>query len=253
MNVLLTNDDGITAPGLRALYYALRNAGHNVMAVAPMRQQSGVGHSLTVFEPLRTCDISDGSFLGTGVYGTPTDCVKLALAELVPQRPDLVIAGINLGQNVGPDIFYSGTVGAAAEASHDNIPSMAVSHACHEGAPDLDKVAEHAVKLATDIDWHKIPPHRVININYPACNLENAKGPRLCPQSSAVWQNVYSMRHDPRGKPYWWLNGDMDASTIGAESDRGLLLAGYITVTPLKFEYTDHDCLDTLDHMGFSK
>lgn len=253
MNVLLSNDDGITAPGLRALYFALRAAGHNVYAVAPMRQQSAVSHSLTVFEPLRICAISDGDFSGTGVYGTPTDCVKLALADLVTQRPDIVIAGINQGQNVGPDIFYSGTISAAAEAAHDNIPAMAVSHANHEGAADLDKVARHAVALAEKINWLKMPPQRVINVNYPVRNLEDVKGVRVCRQSPAVWKNVYNKRHDPHGNPYWWLDGAMDPATIGTDSDRHLLTEGFITVTPLKFDYTDHDALSLLDTMDLGQ
>ena len=113
MDVLLTNDDGIRAPGLRAMYAALLEAGHSVHVVAPMRQQSGVGHSLTVFDPLRAMEFEEPGFRGTGIYGTPTDCVKLALGRLLPRKPDMVISGINAGPNVGPDILYSGTVGAA--------------------------------------------------------------------------------------------------------------------------------------------
>ena len=137
MDVLLTNDDGIRAPGLRAMYAALREAGHNVRVVAPMRQQSGVGHSLTVFEPLRAMQFEEPDFTGTGVYGTPTDCVKLALGRLLPRRPDMVISGINAGPNVGPDILYSGTVGAATEAAHEELPSLAVSYDDRQGCADL--------------------------------------------------------------------------------------------------------------------
>ena len=113
MDVLLTNDDGIRARGLRALYAALLEAGHTVHVVAPRTQQSGVGHSLTVFEPVRAMDFEEPNFKGLGIYGTPTDCVKLALGQLLPKKPDMVISGINAGPNVGPDILYSGTVGAA--------------------------------------------------------------------------------------------------------------------------------------------
>ena len=127
MDVLLTNDDGIHARGLMALYTALRERGHTVHVVAPMEQQSGVGHSLTVFEPLRCLHFKQPGFEGLGLYGTPTDCVKLALASLLEKRPDLVMSGINAGPNVGPDILYSGTVGAATEACHEDLPSMAIS------------------------------------------------------------------------------------------------------------------------------
>lgn len=253
MRVLLSNDDGINAPGLRALYFALKRAGHEVVAVAPSRQQSGVGHSLTVFEPLRATPVRDGKFEGIGVNGTPTDCVKLGLGCLAPWRPDLVMAGINLGQNVGPDIFYSGTIGAAAEAAHDNVPSMAISHAAHDGSRNLDKAADHAVALASCLDWNALPPRRVINVNYPNREIGDCAGVRVCHQSPAVWKNVYEQRRDPAGLPYWWLNGDMDAASIGAESDRGLLSRGFVTITPLRFEYTDHDALPILEKMGVEK
>ena len=252
MHVLLTNDDGIMAPGLRALYAALTEAGHTVLAVAPLRQQSGVGHSLTVFEPLRTRSVEEPGFRGTGVHGTPTDCVKLGLGALAPRRPDLVMAGINLGPNVGPDIFYSGTVGAAAEGAHDAVPSMAVSHADHSGRQDLLEHARHAVALAGRIDWSRVAPRRVLNLNYPAGALAEARGLRVCPQSDAVWRNIYERRDDPRGEPYWWLTGDVPATSVRAGTDKALLGEGYITLTPLRFEYTDDDALEALAGMGLA-
>ena len=171
MRVLLTNDDGIRAEGLRAMYRALREAGHTVHVVAPMHEQSGVGHSLTFFDPLRAHKIEEPDFEGLGLYGTPTDCVKLALGNLLKKRPDMVISGINAGSNVGPDILYSGTVGAATEAAHEDLPSMALSCDAGGGHPDMDSIARHAVELAARIDWTKVPHRRVINVNYP-------RGPR---------------------------------------------------------------------------
>ena len=245
MHVLLSNDDGIMAPGLRALYAALVEAGHTVTAVAPLRQQSGVGHSLTVFEPLRTRVIEEPGFSGIGVHGTPTDCVKLGLGALSARRPDLVMAGINLGPNVGPDIFYSGTVGAAAEGAHDSVPSMAISHADHSGRQDLTAHARHAVALAERIDWKKLPPRRVLNLNYPAGDLPEEEV-RVCPQSDAVWRISYARREDPRGDPYWWLTGDVPAESIRPGTDKELLMAGHVTLTPLRFEYTDAAALAAL-------
>ena len=253
MNVLLTNDDGIRARGLRALYAALMEAGHTVFVVAPMRQQSGVGHSLTVFEPVRATVIEEPGFTGTGVFGTPTDCVKLALGRLLPQRPDLVMSGINAGANVGPDILYSGTVGAATEAAHEELPSMAVSHDSfsHNTGPDVDLMpqARHAVALASRINWAEVGRRRVINVNYPACPLDEVKGLRVCPQTSAVWVNTYSERLDPRGAPYWWLEGEIPAETIEPDSDKDMLNRGYITLTPLRFDFTDTAGLNALAGM----
>ncbi|MBO6171501.1 MAG: 5'/3'-nucleotidase SurE, partial [Desulfovibrio sp.] len=176
MDILLSNDDGIRAKGLRALYAALVEAGHTVHVVAPMRQQSGVGHSLTVFEPVRAMEFEEPGFRGLGVYGTPTDCVKLALGHLLPRRPDMVISGINAGANVGPDILYSGTVGAATEAAHEDLPSIAVSHDCHDPRhEDLMPQARHLAALAARIDWPRLGHRRVLNVNYPACPLDKAR------------------------------------------------------------------------------
>lgn len=253
MLVLLTNDDGITAPGLRALHKALKNRSHEVITAAPMRQQSGVGHSLTVFEPLRSHGFKEPDFCGTGIHGTPADCVKLALARFVNRRPDIIISGINLGRNVGPDVFYSGTIGAAAEGAHAGIPSMAVSHADFRGAEDMDAVAAHAVRLAEDAAAEKLLPGRVINVNYPDCPLSRAKGPKVCPQSLSVFKNIYRESEDPRGWPYWWLDGDWDLDLVTPGSDIDLLMQGYITVTPLKYDYTDHEHLDHLRHWEKNK
>lgn len=250
MNVLLTNDDGINSTGLRALYHALLKAGHNVVAAAPMRQQSAVGRSLTVFQPLQAARIEAGDFEGTGIFGTPTDCVKLALAGIAPWTPDLVMSGINEGPNVGSDINYSGTVGAAAEGAHASIPSMAISHASHKGCDELDEVAAHAVKIAEKLDWNRIPAGRVINVNYPDVPFHDAKGPVVCVQSSAVWKNVYNEREDPRGQKYWWLVGEMEEDP-DAINDRRLLARGHITITPLQFEYTDGPTLDLMRDMDF--
>jgi 5'-nucleotidase len=253
MDVLITNDDGIRAPGLRALYAALIEAGHNVFVVAPMRQQSGVGHSLTVFEPVRAVDIVEQNFRGTGIYGTPTDCVKLALATLLKKTPDLVISGINAGQNVGPDILYSGTVGGATEAAHENLPSIAVSHNDHKAGVDLLPQARHLVELAGRIDWSQLAPRRVLNINYPAGTLEKTRGIRVCSQTSAVWKNVYTERLDPRGMPYWWMEGEIPADAINPGSDKDLLNKGYITITPLRFEFTDKAGMDVLRGMEIER
>ena len=153
---------------------------------------------------------------------------------------------------MGPDILYSGTVGAATEAAHEDLPSLAVSYDDHQGCADLLPQARHAVALAERIDWTRLAPRRVINLNYPAGALDQAKGLRVCPQTSAVWKNVYLERFDPRGAPYWWLEGEIPAHTINAGSDKDLLNRGYITVTPLCFEFTDQAGLKKLEGMELS-
>lgn len=239
MNILLTNDDGIQAVGLRALYAALREAGHTVCVVAPMTEQSAVGHSLTVFQALRAKEFHEPEFDGLGVHGTPTDCVKLALSCIMPTPPDVVMSGINAGANVGPDILYSGTVAAATEGAHSGMRSMAVS--CDNFRPtSLLEQARHAVALAERLPWDKIPQRCVVNVNYPDLPMEKTRELRVCPQTTAVWKDDYLERLDPRGNKYWWLTGKMRTEDVNAGSDRDLLSKGHITVTPLRFEFT-HD------------
>lgn len=251
MNVLVSNDDGIQSPGIRALYAALLAAGHTAFVVAPMRQQSGVSHSITVFEPLRIQEVRERDFQGIGVFGTPADCVKLGLAELVPWQPDLVMAGINLGRNVGVDIFYSGTIGAAAEGAHSGVPSMALSHANWQAdGQELIQAANYAISLAERIDWRKITLGRVINVNFPDLPHSETKGARICPQAPAIWKNAYARRSDPRGWPYWWMEGELMEESVPANSDVDLLAKGFITITPLQFEHTDKNCLEELGRMN---
>ncbi|MCR5814450.1 MAG: 5'/3'-nucleotidase SurE [Desulfovibrio sp.] len=250
MDILLTNDDGIRALGIRTLYHELVKNHHTVHVVAPMRQQSGVSQCLTIFEPLRVTSYQDGDYKGFGVYGTPADCVKVALGALLEKTPDLVISGINLGANVGPDLFYSGTVAAAIEGSQAGIPSLAVSYDDHN-AQDISEQAAHVTQLIPRIPWHKLEKQRVININYPARPLAQVLGTTVCQQSPAVWENVYQACRDPRNNPYFWLIGDIKEENIGADSDKALLAQGYITISPLRFDFTDRESLSLLkDHLA---
>lgn len=246
MKILLTNDDGINAPGLKALYKVFRDAGHEVFAVAPMRQQSGSAHSVTVFSPILTEDVREPDIKGIAVAGTPADCVKLGLGRLCPFKPDIVISGINQGPNAGPDIHYSGTVGAAAEAAHAGIPSIAVSRLGHAIQDDLGEIASHLESLIKRIDWREIKPGTVINVNYPVESLAECAGVVVCPQSQLQWPNGYSERVDPRGRSYWWFDCMLDASKYGSGTDRDLLDKRHVTITPLKFDYTDYASLEPL-------
>lgn len=249
MEVILSNDDSIFSPGIRALAIALKESGHTVTVQAPMRQQSGVSHAITVFQPLQRQLIRAEGFEGMGIFGTPADCVKLALA-LRETPPDLVIAGINLGRNVGSDVFYSGTIGAASEGAQACVPSLAVSHANNQASWDeLLACSMHLAGLLVKIDWNKLAKRRVININYPAVGLASSKGLRICPQAQAIWLNAYELRKDPRAEPYWWMTGDMDRDSILPDTDIDLLARGYITVTPLQFEHTDQAAMDSLELM----
>ena len=245
MRVVLTNDDGIQAVGLRAIYRALLDAGHEVHVFAPMTEQSAVGHAITVHGPLRVKKVSEAGFTGMGIYGTPTDCVKLGVGEFLPGPPDIVVSGINAGANVGPDILYSGTVAAATEGAHLGFPALAVSHDSFKPG-DLDEHARYAVGVMERIPWQALPPRRVMNLNLPNRPVAEFRGLSLCPQTSAVWKDWYARREDPRGNPYWWLDGDIPPEKVTPDSDKGLVTEGWATLTPLKFDFTDADTLEKL-------
>ena len=245
MNILLTNDDGIHAPGLRAFHKALGEAGHHVDVVAPMTEQSAVGHAITVNMPLRVRTVKENGFTGIGVFGTPADCVKLATGVLLEIKPDMVVSGINAGANVGPDIMYSGTVAAAREASSLGYRAMAVSYDSFH-ITDILEHARFAVALLGKIPWQSVPERRVMNLNFPAIPMAACKGLKLCPQTSAPWNDWYTGREDPRGTPYWWLQGEIPADRVAPGTDKACLDQGWATLSPLRFDFTDQETLDAL-------
>ena len=252
MIIALTNDDGIQAPGLRAMYSALTGAGHTVHCVAPVTEQSAVGHAVTLSMPLRIKEFKENGFRGKGVYGTPVDCVKLGLTSLIDEKIDLVISGINAGANVGPDILYSGTVSAATEGASMGYPSMAVSFDNFR-PEDLSQQAEFAVQLAENLPWPALPRRCVVNVNFPNLSMDETKGLRICPQTSATWKDHYVHNEDPRGGSYWWLDGEIPKEDVAMGTDRDLLSEGYVTLTPLKFDFTDIESMEALSILNTNK
>lgn len=247
MRILLTNDDGIQANGLRALYHGLLEAGHDVRVVAPVTEQSAVGHAITISMPLRVKIFNEENFQGQGVYGTPADCVKLGVTALLTEQPDLVVSGINAGANVGVDILYSGTVSAATEGALLGCPALAVSYDSFAQDADLSSQAAYAAMLIERIDWKRIPQQTVLNLNFPACDFEESRPLKLCRHTRAMYHDWYDQRHDPRGRPYYWLDGVIPADKLSPDSDRALLTQGHITLTPLRFDFTDTKTLDSLE------
>ncbi|MBI9078396.1 MAG: 5'/3'-nucleotidase SurE [Pseudodesulfovibrio sp.] len=245
MNILLANDDGIQAIGLRTLYAALIEVGHTVHVVAPVTEQSAVGHAVTLSMPIRVRTFKENGFEGQGVYGTPVDCVKLGLSTLLSEKPDLVLSGINAGANVGVDILYSGTVSAATEGALMEIPSMAVSMD-NFNPEDLSRQARYCAELLSKIPWNKLPPKCVLNLNFPDCSMEEAKELVICPHTRASYRDWYDTREDPRGRSYYWLDGAIPSERISADRDRALLTEKHITLTPLHFDFTDRETLDLL-------
>lgn len=245
MIIMLTNDDGIQANGLRSMYKALTEAGHKVRVVAPVSEQSAVGHAITVRDPLRVRQYTENGFKGISVTGTPTDCIKLGISVLLDEEPDIVISGINAGANVGPDIMYSGTVAAAREASAMGYPAMALSFDSFKEA-DLSEYAAFAVSLLDKLPWQELPERCALNVNFPNIPFFECKGLKACPQTSAVWHDWYHEYMDPRGVPYWWLDGDIPPEQVAPGTDRALLTEGWTTLTPLRFDFTDKETLAAL-------
>ncbi|MGE4506375.1 MAG: 5'/3'-nucleotidase SurE [Desulfovibrionaceae bacterium] len=248
MKILLTNDDGIHAHGLRDLYRALKDARHDVRVVAPIQEQSAVGHAITFLSPLKVFDFKEQGFEGLGVSGTPADCVKLGLTTLVEGKCDLVLSGINKGANCGVDIVYSGTVSAATEAAFMGVPAMAVSMDDFDRR-DLSAQAAFAEKLIHRVAWADIPPRTILNLNFPHCEFKRSKGLKVCPHTRAAYKDWYEERKDPRGRPYYWLSGELPHAEISADRDRALLSQGYVTLTPLHFDFNDMATIKMLDTM----
>jgi 5'-nucleotidase len=245
MRVLLTNDDGIHAPGLWALHQVFSSR-HQVTVVAPDRERSAVGHGITLHQPIRsenTC--VNGSLSGFAVNGTPADCVKLGLAELLDSPPELVVSGINPGANVGINVNYSGTVAAAKEAAMAGIPAMAVS-IISPGDQHLDAAARFAESLSRQIKGWGLPRGTFLNVNFPDLPMDEIRGVRWSRQGTGVFAQHFQKRRDPRDRVYYWQGCDGQEAYDEPDIDGAVLVDRYISITPIKCDMTDYDALREL-------
>lgn len=247
MHILLTNDDGVFAPGLRALRKELLRLGH-VTVVAPAQEQSGVGHSITLLTPLvvKAVDEVDGTTLGYMVEGSPADSVKLAILELMDRPPDLIVSGINSGANVGINVLYSGTVAAAIEGAFFKITSIAVSLELAEHF-NFAHAARQAVVVIERILAQQPPAGSLFNINLPSLARGEPRGVCVVPMGVGRHGETFERRTDPRGRTYYWLTYAPPYHLDSESSDVSRLAEGYITVTPLHFDLTRHDLLPQLE------
>lgn len=243
MQILLTNDDGVAAPGIRALHKELQKLG-GVTVIAPALEQSGVGHSITLLNPLvvKPVDGEDGQSLGYSVEGSPADCVKLAILELMDGPPDLIVSGINAGANAGINVLYSGTVAAAIEGAFFHVTSIAVSLELAEHF-DYPHAAKHAARVIQKILANKPTPGSLFNVNLPAHARGEPKGVKVVPMAVGRHGETFERRTDPRGRTYYWLTYAPPYHLEGPETDVSALAEGYIAVTPLHFDLTRHDRL----------
>jgi 5'-nucleotidase len=249
MKILLTNDDGIYAPGLRALLPELRKLGE-VVVVAPATEQSAVGHSVTLTTPLIVQEVHDEGrqALGWAVEGRPADCVKLALRELLPELPDLVVSGLNAGSNAGINVLYSGTVAAAIEGAFFQITSIACSLEYTKLRPlDFARGAALARSVIERILTHSPPPGSLFNINIPSPEHGPVRGVLARPQNMAPYVENFDRRTDPRGRVYFWTTPEFGCPDPHPDTDVTALAEGYITVTPLQFNLTHGELLRRME------
>lgn len=244
MRILVTNDDGIQSPGLHALVRALHDWG-DVWVIAPDREQSAVGHAITLSEPIRlfpwTIDGADHTF---AISGTPADCVKLALTELMPARPDLLLSGVNRGENTGISVIYSGTVSAATEGTINGIPSIAISLGSFVSTR-FETAALVGRRMAEVVAERGLPRETLLNVNVPDLPLDKIKGIRVTRQGRTRFQETFMKRADPRGKIYYWMDG-AKLPLEETDTDGTALHEGYVSVTPIRLDFTHHDFLREL-------
>ena len=246
MRILITNDDGVYAPGLAALYQSLK-AEHQVVIAAPETEQSAVGHAITLSDPIKVRPLGPPQgFEGWAVYGTPADCVKLALSQLLDYTPELVVSGINRGSNTGFNLLYSGTVSAASEAALLGVPSIAVSLDSHDVNADFSFAGQVACRVAALLPQWNLPPATPLNVNVPCMPAERIKGFRFAYQSQSRFIERFVPRTDPRGNTYYWQAGDTAKDASNGQSDQAALEAGYVSLTPIKLDLTHHTLLESL-------
>lgn len=246
--ILVTNDDGITAPGIRSLIQILNKIGE-VVVVAPDSPQSGMGHAITVDNVLH-CNpitIDDGPQLEYSCSGTPADCVKMGINEILNRKPDLCVSGINHGANSSINVIYSGTMSAAVEAGIEGIPAIGFSLLDFDWHADFRAAKEFVEKITLNVLLNGLPEGIVLNVNIPKLKQEEIKGIKICRQANGYWKEDFDKRKSPFGKEYYWLSGEFVNKDRGENTDVWALENGYISVVPVQFDLTAHHMIQKLN------
>lgn len=238
--ILLTNDDGILAPGLQALAIKMPEAGE-VTIVAPDRERSASGHSLTIDRPLKVTRHADNRF---SLNGTPTDCVAIAISSLLNQKPDLLVSGINSGPNLGDDMTYSGTVSAAMEGTIYNVPSIAISLNSSNGEKTyFETAARVALEVARMTIRNHLPYDTLLNVNVPNMPWEELKGTRITRQGKRVYEGAIHDSYSPWGEKYYWIGGGTPYWEHAEDTDMSAVMDGYVSITPLHLDLTNYSAI----------
>lgn len=246
--ILVTNDDGITAPGIRALITVMSEIGH-VVVVAPDKPQSAMGHAITMNNMLYLNKISgeNAAITEYNCSGTPVDCVKMAISEILKQKPDLCVSGINHGSNSSINVIYSGTMSAAVEAGIEGIPAIGFSLLDYEWKADFEQVKSFVKKIALETLARGLPLGTILNVNFPKLKENQIKGIKICRQAKAFWMEKFDKRQTPQGKDYYWLTGEFVNQDQGEDTDEWALANGYISVVPVQFDMTAHHAIQQLN------
>ncbi|WP_457617140.1 5'/3'-nucleotidase SurE [Lutibacter sp.] len=244
--ILVTNDDGITAPGIRTLIEVMNEIG-DVVVVAPDSPQSGMGHAITINETLfcNKIKVDEGPQVEYKSSGTPADCVKLAVSEILDRKPDLCVSGINHGSNSSINVIYSGTMSAAVEAGVEGIPAIGFSLLDYSWDANFEPLKKYIKKIALNVLANGLADGVVLNVNFP--NNTTFEGIKVCRQARANWVEEFDKRINPQGKVYYWLTGKFVNMDKGEDTDEWALAHNYISVVPVQFDLTAHHFMHKLN------
>jgi 5'-nucleotidase len=247
--ILVTNDDSIVAPGIRALIEVMKEIG-DVIVVAPDSPQSAMGHAITINNTLKLEKVHLDKDLSQeySCSGTPVDCVKIAVNEILKRKPDLCVSGINHGSNSSINVIYSGTMSAAVEAGIEGIPAIGFSLLDYSWDADFEPIKSHVKQIALGVLEKGLPEGVILNVNFPKLNKEDIKGIKICRQAKAMWQEEFDKRTNPQGKEYYWLTGEFVNQDKGQDTDEWALENGFISVVPVQFDLTAHHAIQTLNN-----
>ncbi|RLD43923.1 MAG: 5'/3'-nucleotidase SurE [Bacteroidetes bacterium] len=245
--ILITNDDSISAPGIRFLINVMRSIGE-VVIVAPEGAQSAKSHSITITNPLRYNTIEESTdYKEYSLNGTPVDCVKFALHKLLDRKPDIIVSGINHGSNASINIIYSGTMAAATEGAMGGIPSIGFSILDYSFDANFNYAKKYIIKIVNKVLAEGLPSKTALNVNFPMANGKEYNGIKVCRQADGYWRENFEERLDPRdGKPYYWLKGDFLLNDKAEDTDEFALSNYYVSLVPVKFDFTDYSNIKEL-------
>ncbi|WP_405200398.1 5'/3'-nucleotidase SurE [Christiangramia sp. LLG6405-1] len=252
--ILVTNDDGITAPGIRTLIEVMKEIG-DVVVVAPDSPQSGMGHAITISDTLFCEQVTIKESYKHKEYscsGTPADCVKIATQEILDRKPDLCVSGINHGSNSSINVIYSGTMSAAVEAGIEGIPAIGFSLLDYSLNADFEPARKYVKAIVRNTLKNGLPEGVVLNVNIPKLESGEIKGMRVCRQANAHWEEEFDKRRSPQGRDYYWLTGTFVNKDEGKDTDEQALADGYVSIVPVQFDLTAHHFLKELNNWEFN-